>query len=138
EFDPRIHYAVNCASSSCPMLSADLFTSSNIEGKLVELERTFWTQGREAREPHRRQLRIEGGPKINPIFGAWYGKDFGDLAARIQPLLAGSAEASAVTSGALADFEYDWRPNLTEEQGSGSTTYNEVLPAEITNGQPVP
>ena len=67
--DERIHYAVNCASISCPNLSATAYTASNTE-QLLE-------QGAKQYINHRRGVSLEEGElKISSIYH-WYKEDFG-------------------------------------------------------------
>jgi len=39
--EPRVHFALNCASQSCPPLSTDAFRGGNLEGQLEKLSRNF-------------------------------------------------------------------------------------------------
>jgi hypothetical protein len=39
--EPRVHFALNCASQSCPPLSTDAFRGSNLEAQLEKLSRNF-------------------------------------------------------------------------------------------------
>ena len=38
-YDRRIHYGINCASSSCPAISPQVFTSHNVDELLTSLEK---------------------------------------------------------------------------------------------------
>lgn len=70
--DPRIHYAVNCASLGCPDLGAKAFRAETLEAQLDAAASAFIN--------HPRGVRI--GPrslKLSSIF-KWYGDDFGDAA----------------------------------------------------------
>lgn len=67
--DERIHYAVNCASMSCPNLSATAYTANNTE-QLLE-------QGAKQYINHNRGVSFnEGELKISSIYH-WYKEDFG-------------------------------------------------------------
>ena len=39
--EPRVHFALNCASQSCPPLSTDAFRASNVESQFEKLARNF-------------------------------------------------------------------------------------------------
>ena len=39
--EPRVHFALNCASQSCPPLSTDAFRGGNLEAQLEKLSRNF-------------------------------------------------------------------------------------------------
>ncbi len=68
--DPRIHFAINCASASCPMLPSKLFDSDNLEDLLENLTRNFVND-----DHHVRYDKENGILWLNPIF-KWYRKDF--------------------------------------------------------------
>ena len=54
--DPRIHYAVNCASIGCPNLQPVAFTSANAD--------TLLTEGAKAYVNHPRGVRFDGGSLV--------------------------------------------------------------------------
>ena len=67
--DNRIHYAVNCASISCPNLSVKAFTASNTDQLL--------DQGAKQYINHSRGVSFENGElKVSSIYH-WYKDDFG-------------------------------------------------------------
>jgi len=47
--DPRIHYAVNCASFGCPNLSPTAWTAANIDSRLNSAAYDFINSGRAVR-----------------------------------------------------------------------------------------
>jgi hypothetical protein len=67
--DPRVHYAVNCASIGCPNLQAEAFTSANTE-RLLEKGATDYVN-------HPRGARKEGGKLILSSIYDWFRSDFG-------------------------------------------------------------
>tara|TARA_B100000795_G_scaffold99726_1_gene73343 strand:- start:90 stop:767 length:678 start_codon:yes stop_codon:yes gene_type:complete len=67
-FDPRIHVAVNCASSSCPKLSNIAFTEKNIEATLEALMTGF------INDPLKNKI-TKTAVEISSIFN-WFDKDF--------------------------------------------------------------
>jgi hypothetical protein len=66
--DPRIHFAVNCASVSCPALANHAFTGANIDEQLDAVAR------RTLQSPD--YLRIEGDRLLLTKILDWYGSDF--------------------------------------------------------------
>jgi len=67
--DWRIHFAVVCASSSCPLLRAEAYAADRLDAQLAEQTRQFL-------DNPRRGLRIEGGTLwVSKIFD-WYTTDF--------------------------------------------------------------
>jgi hypothetical protein len=135
-YDKRIHYAVNCASSSCPALSNRVFTGKNVNGLLKELEKTYWNKGREAAGDHKQQLRKEGSKVlVNPVFISWYKEDFPNLKSYILDILSSSDKrAGDIEGGAALDaFEYDWDSNATTKTSSSSIEYSDSIPQEISD-----
>lgn len=66
--EPRIHFAIVCASFSCPKLQNYAFTAANLENQLTESTRTFLTDSN-------RNIITENELKISKIF-QWFTKDF--------------------------------------------------------------
>ena len=66
--EPRIHFAINCASFSCPKLLNVAFTSENMEEQLTEAARGF------INDPKRNQFE-KGNVYLSQIF-KWFKKDF--------------------------------------------------------------
>lgn len=66
--DPRIHFAVNCASIGCPALRPEAYVGSRLDQLLNDQTERFLSD--------RSRNRIEGGVlKLSPIF-KWYREDF--------------------------------------------------------------
>lgn len=105
--DPRIHYAVNCASIGCPNLRAEAYLPERIEEQLEEQARAY------VRDPRGLSFGREG-PIVSRIYD-WFIEDFGDSEAGvIQHLLAYADEAQAARLkewGELGGTAYDWRLN---------------------------
>ncbi len=70
--EPRIHFAIVCASISCPRLSRDAFTAENFEEQLTRLARQYVNE-------HRNVMIGPGANEVtlSAIFD-WYKKDFED------------------------------------------------------------
>ncbi|MDQ2780679.1 MAG: DUF547 domain-containing protein [Pseudomonadota bacterium] len=68
--DPRIHFAVNCASIGCPMLREEAYVASRLDSQLDEQVRRFLSDASRNRyDPSIDKLRV------SKIFD-WYGDDF--------------------------------------------------------------
>lgn len=66
--DPRIHFAVNCASIGCPALRAEAYTAEKLEVQLEEQTRLFLAD--------RTRNRLVGDElQVSSIF-KWYQEDF--------------------------------------------------------------
>ena len=69
-FDPRIHFAVNCASESCPPLRAEPFTGNRLDKQLEEQTVLFAESDRAARvDEENRSIAY------SELF-KWYADDF--------------------------------------------------------------
>ena len=107
--DPRIHFAIVCASAGCPWLSRQVYTAENVQDRLEDDAKRYFSQARNFRlEEPRRVVRL---PKIFD----WFKDDFGstpqkvlDFVSRYRP-----AEAKSLKTGTwnIRYFDYDWSPN---------------------------
>ncbi len=105
--DPRVHYAVNCASIGCPNLMAKAFTGAALDKML--------NQGAHDYINHPRGVRIEGGRlRLSEIY-SWYRKDFGTNDAEVLRHLSTYAEPALKKQLAgiesIAGYDYDWSLN---------------------------
>jgi hypothetical protein len=68
--EPRVHFAVNCASVGCPMLREEAFVGERLDAQLAQqAERFMADRTRNRWEPQRSRLAL------SKIFD-WYGEDF--------------------------------------------------------------
>ena len=70
--DPRIHYALNCASYGCPNLNKRAWTPFNIESRLDQAAYTFLNSGRGIK------TQFFGTRVVASKIFKWYKEDFGD------------------------------------------------------------
>jgi hypothetical protein len=108
--EPRIHFAIVCASVSCPRLRAEAYTKSKMQKQLADNARDFF--GR------RQNLQLTS--KSNRIHLSeildWFGKDFGSTQEAqlkaIRPYLPVSAQ-QIVDSGStkVSYLDYNWKLN---------------------------
>ena len=105
--DPRLHYAVNCASLGCPNLAPTAHTAVNGEAML--------DAGARAYVNHPRGARIEGGRLIVSSLYAWYQEDFGGddagIIAHLKRYAAPPLAAALAGTDTIADHGYDWSLN---------------------------
>ena len=105
--DPRVHYAVNCASIGCPNLQDRAYTSKNTEVLLEKGAREYIN--------HPRGAAFEGKKLVLSSIYDWFQEDFGGsdqgvlrhLRRYAAPDLAGKLESF---SGRI-DYRYDWSLN---------------------------
>lgn len=105
--DPRVHYAANCASISCPNLMAKAFTGANLDEML--------TQGAKDYVNHPRGARVSGGKVTLSRIYSWYRSDFGTSDAEVLRHIAKYASATLKKQladiDAIAGYDYDWSLN---------------------------
>ena len=106
--DPRIHYAVNCASHGCPNLSPTVYTAANTEALLEAGARAYINHPRGA------SFVDDDFLLISSIY-EWYVEDFGGTEKTVIDHLMQYAEeeiaARLKTFSGSIDYEYDWNLN---------------------------
>jgi hypothetical protein len=103
--DPMTHYALNCASYSCPNLSTDAFTAKNSSALMQA--------GASAYINHPRGVSVEGNAIIASKIYSWYGADFGGkskLKAHWMKFAA-PEKSAAIDAAQSVSFGYDWKLN---------------------------
>jgi hypothetical protein len=107
--EPRVHYALNCASVGCPMLREEAYVAARLEGQLEEQARRFLA------DRSRNRFR-DGKLEVSRIFD-WYKGDFEPREryfARYAALFSDDPEARKIIAdgkAALSFLEYDWSLN---------------------------
>jgi Protein of unknown function, DUF547 len=105
--DPRVHYAVNCASMGCPNLMAKPFAGTTLDRML--------TQGARDYVNHPRGARVSGDKLYLSQIYSWYRKDFGTTDAEVIRHIAMYAEPKLKKQLAgidkIAGYDYDWSLN---------------------------
>ena len=109
--EPRVHYAVNCASFSCPNLPLQALRGVGLEAALDAAARAYVN--------HSRGVRFEGEKLVVSSIYRWYGGDFGGTNARVIAHLAQYAapplRARLQAVDRIARGAYDWSLNATPE-----------------------
>lgn len=101
--EPRIHFAINCASMSCPKLLREAYTADKINEQLDKATTEFINSDKNEIRPK--------NPKISSIF-KFYPKDFTvdgeqDIAGYINKY-----STTKIDAGATIEYkEYDWSLN---------------------------
>lgn len=106
--DPRIHYAVNCASVGCPNLQKTAFTPENSERLLTFGAREYINSNR--------GMQVGGNGRLNvSSIYHWYKADFGDSDEGVIQHMKQYAQPgllSALTGvSQIADHYYNWDLN---------------------------
>lgn len=116
--DPRIHFAVNCASVGCPALRPEAYRAQDLDAQLEDQTRRFLgDRSRNRAEPGTSQL------VLSPIFD-WYEADFARglrgahsvaefVAAYAEQLGLSTTQADALRRNqwSIAFGDYDWSLN---------------------------
>jgi len=109
--EPRVHFAIVCASLSCPRLANRAYRPDQLQQQLDEAARRFINDGTRNRfDPGRSQAFL------SEIF-AWYRQDFSQDAGSVQKYLAryagepGVAELLAKDGFKVRYLDYDWNLN---------------------------
>ena len=113
--DSRIHYAVNCASISCPNLQTVAYTHTNLE--------TLLDFGAKQYINHLRGVWLNNGKLIISSIFDWYAEDFGDndrqiidhlmrfAATDLRADLRNHMRIHMNGGSAIDKFRYDWALN---------------------------
>ncbi len=109
--EPRIHFAIVCASRSCPRLLNQAYTPEKVDEQLELNSRAFFAQAGNFRYDARAS-RIYLSSIID-----WFEEDFGSSqAARLRTIArwlpdAASRKAAAAGRASVSYLDYDWRLN---------------------------
>jgi hypothetical protein len=107
--DPRIHFALVCASRGCPRLRDEAYTPDRLAEQLDDNARHFFAQPQ--------SFRVEAGGKVfvSSIL-QWYGEDLGpnppDVLRRIAVWTPAASRAAVTAPNAVIRYlPYDWSLN---------------------------
>ena len=108
--DHRIHFAVNCASLSCPNLAEQAYTDGNTDTLLTQNERAY------INHPRGVSFNDKGRLTVSRIF-KWYRGDFAEDPQQLLEYFASHADEPLASQlrahdGRLA-YDYDWALNGT-------------------------
>ncbi len=105
--DPRVHYAVNCASIGCPNLARDAYTGDKLDAQLNAAARAFIASPR--------GLRFNGARATASKIYSWYDEDFGNSQASVIAHMRRYAEGETAERlarlSSIDNYDYDWRLN---------------------------
>lgn len=109
--DPRLHYAINCASYGCPNLRRSPWQAGTLNADLDDAARNYIN--------HPRGVTVQArGLQVSSIYD-WFKEDFGGSEdAVIQHLLQYASPQLAEKIRAnpdIRDHEYDWSLNGTDQ-----------------------
>ncbi len=109
--DPRVHYAVNCASIGCPNLRTTAFTGANLEKELNAGARDYVNNAR--------GVSVAAGQVTASSIYKWFQVDFGGSQAGVLKHLMQYADpdlkAKLSKVNSISGFDYDWALNDVEK-----------------------
>ena len=113
--EPRVHFALNCASVGCPALRPEAYRGDALEAQLADQTRRFLSD-----RTRNRFDAAAGRLEVSKIFD-WYGDDFVRAAGSVGRFLARHAALLSDDAGARVNIEaaavpivfldYDWALN---------------------------
>jgi hypothetical protein len=110
--DPRIHFAIICASSGCPPLPRFAYTQENVQTKLEEETRKYINSDRGSR------IDSEDNTLYLSKLFDWYAGDFesksGSVLNFIKPYLNEKTLAFLERTPKIAYLDYDWALNAQQ------------------------
>ena len=98
KLDPRVHFAINCASLDCPPLRATAYAPGTLNADLETQTRAFLTR------PDQLKVDVVAGVVVVSRLLEWYAADFGDVRAFL-------SRYAPVASLPITFRPYDWRLN---------------------------
>lgn len=116
--EPRIHFAIVCASHSCPRLLNQAYTAEKLEEQLAMNSKDFFAN----RENFKYDVRKKQF-QLSSIL-SWFAEDFGkDQAAQLRTIApylpdAASQQAARSNSVSVSYMTYDW--SLNEQKSAAS------------------
>jgi len=121
--DPRMHFAINCASVGCPALSKEIFTGDQID---EQLGRTVINA---LKNPLHLQLVSNDEIHTTKIFN-WFGGDFkappyNDITDFIHKF---APERFSKTNKSKAKIKYDWNLNTKQNVLKKMNELGEIFP----------
>ena len=111
--EPRIHFAIICASKSCPFLRSEVYTAGKLDAQLDEQARQF------VNDPFRNRFdKASRTASLSEIF-KWFDEDFHGPGGSTQQYIARYVGDADVAQGLGGDaykvdwIDYDWNLNGT-------------------------
>jgi Protein of unknown function, DUF547 len=103
---PLSHYALNCASYSCPNLMPRAYTAANLKNQMRESATLYIN--------HPRGLAIKDGEITASKIYSWYAGDFGGKS-KLKQHWMGFAKpelAAQIEAASIGGYDYDWTANV--------------------------
>ena len=105
--DPRVHYALNCASIGCPNLAPKAYSPTTLEADLDAAARAYINSPRGV-------AVTKSGLRLSKIYD-WYAEDFGDgqkgLLAHLTKYAGKALAQELANHPRIVRYDYDWALN---------------------------
>lgn len=99
--EPRVHFALNCASAGCPVLPAQPFLPDTLEAQLAAETQAFLHE--------KRNVAVEGGKIVLSEIFKWYAEDFSP--SPVAWIRAQAPDLSLPEKAEVTHRPYDWALN---------------------------
>ena len=105
--EPRIHFAVNCASIGCPNLKQTVWEAETLEADLNQAAKDYIASSR--------GIMVKGEKlQASSIFD-WYEEDFGtndeEVLTYLSQFAEGEKKSAMQNANEISDYQYDWSLN---------------------------
>jgi hypothetical protein len=107
--EPRIHFALVCASTSCPILRREAYRGARLDAQLDEQARGFLG------DPGRNQFGPGETLRLSMIF-KWFQADFDKAAGSVATFVTRWAPAPLPAAPQIEYLDYDWTLNAQAGQ----------------------
>ena len=103
--DPRIHFAINCASISCPPLGNRIFLGETLDSQLHEKTSSFISDRANVNINHKEKTIY-----LSKIF-KWFNRDFGNVVLFVSEYLSENESYDIIKNYRVKYIDYDWGLN---------------------------
>ncbi len=101
--EPRIHFAINCASKSCPRIIQIPYEGKNLD-KLLERQTKEYVNDSEVNEI------TENSYKLSKLF-SWFSKDFRQAEGNVEGFISKYSKTRIINQKNKGFLEYNWELN---------------------------
>lgn len=109
--EPRVHFAVNCASIGCPNLKMTAWEADTIDADLTKAAQDY------VGSPRGITIDADGKVDSSEIF-KWYRGDFGsnekELLTYLSQFAEGAKKSALQSESKVDDWDYDWSLNIAK------------------------
>lgn len=114
--DPRVHYAVNCASLGCPNLQRRPWRAAALDADLDAAARAYVNHPRGVTALADNSIRVSS---LYKWFAADFGSDEAGLVAHLRSYAAPALSAMLTKRPSISGHDYDWSLNDLRPRASG-------------------